>query len=89
MSVVKIHCTLGLNLLFRSAIYNRKCAYLSFGNSTPPQVTSAQFFRLWQLEMKKCRRFVETTAPWKMPVRQSLVNLRRCGAFIAAFTSEK
>jgi hypothetical protein len=24
-----------------------------------------------------------------MPVRQSLRNLKRCGAFIAAFTSEK
>jgi hypothetical protein len=52
MSAVKINSALGLNLLFHSAIYNRKCAYLSFGNSTPPQLASAQWslFRLWQLE---------------------------------------
>jgi hypothetical protein len=39
-------------IFLHSAIYNRKCAYLNFGNSTPPQLASAQwcFFRLWQLE---------------------------------------
>jgi hypothetical protein len=31
--------------------------------------------------------FVNTIAPWPVPVRQSLQNLR--GAFTAAFTSEK
>jgi hypothetical protein len=35
------------------------------------------------------RRFVNTIAHWPMPVRQFLCNLQMCGAFIAAFTSEK
>jgi hypothetical protein len=35
------------------------------------------------------RRFVNTIAPWPVPVRQSLHNLQRRGAFIAAFLSEK
>jgi hypothetical protein len=50
MSAVKIHTW--INLFFHSAIYNCKCAYLSFRNSTLPQFASAQwsFFRLWQLE---------------------------------------
>jgi hypothetical protein len=39
--------------------------------------------------MKKRRRFVNTSAPWPMLVRQSLSNLQRCGAFITAFTSKK
>jgi hypothetical protein len=38
--------------------------------------------------MKKWRRFVNTVAPWAVPVRQSLHILQRCGAFIAAFTNE-
>ncbi len=55
MLVVKTHCTLGLNLVS----YNRKCAYLSFENSTPPQLTSAQWslFRLWQFKNEEMEAF--------------------------------
>jgi hypothetical protein len=65
MSAVNIQGTLGL--------------YLSFKNSSPPQLTSAQWslFRLWQLKKKK--------GVLLTPLR----NLQMCGAFIAAFTSEK
>jgi hypothetical protein len=82
---VKIHYALGLNLFFHSAIYNCKCAYLSFGNSTPPQFASAQWslLRLWQLENE------EMEAAWQVPVKQSLRNLQRCGSTIATFPSEK
>jgi hypothetical protein len=40
-------------------IYNRKCFYLNFGNSTPPQLTSVQwsFFRLRQLENEEMEAF--------------------------------
>ncbi len=64
---------------FHSAFYNRKCAYLSFKNSTPPQLTSAQWslLRLWQLKKKK--------GVLLTPLR----NLQMRGAFISAFTSEK
>jgi hypothetical protein len=60
MSAVKI----GLNLFFHSAIYTCKCAYLNFGNSTPPQFASAQWslLRLWQLENE------EMEAAWQVPV---------------------
>jgi hypothetical protein len=40
-------------------------------------------FGIWK--MKKWRHFVNAI----LPVRQSLRKLKRCGAFIAAFTSEK
>jgi hypothetical protein len=66
MSALKIHCAPGF--FFHSAIYNRKCAYLSFSNSTPMQLTIAQWslFRLWQLEkMKIFRRFIHTIAQFK------------------------
>jgi hypothetical protein len=43
----------------------------------------------WKIKNKKWRFFVNTIAPWQMPVRHTLRNLQRCGAFIAAFTSEK
>jgi hypothetical protein len=43
-------------------------------------------FGNWKIN--KWRRFVNTIAPWPMPVRQSLRNLPRCGAFISAYTSE-
>jgi hypothetical protein len=33
--------------------------------------------------------YSNTIAPWQMSVRHTLRNLQRCGAFIAAFTSEK
>jgi hypothetical protein len=36
----------------------------------------------------KLRRFLNTIAPRPVPVRQSLHNLQRRGAFIAAFTRE-
>ncbi len=58
-----------------SAIYNRKCAYLSFENSSHPQLTSAQWslFRLWQLENEDMEALnVDTIAPWQMVVRQSV-----------------
>jgi hypothetical protein len=41
------------------------------------------------LAIRKLSRFVNTIAPLPVPVRQSLHNLQRRGAFIAAFTSEK
>jgi len=46
-------------LFFPSAIYNRKCAYQSFNNSTPPQLTSVQWslFRLWQLKNEEIEAF--------------------------------
>jgi hypothetical protein len=70
MSTVNIHCALGKNL-FHSAIYSRKCAYLSFGNSTLPQLTSEQWslFRLWQLENEEMEAFCNTITPWLVPVR--------------------
>jgi hypothetical protein len=34
-------------------------------------------------------RFDNTIAHWSKPERQLLRDLQRCGAFIAAFTSEK
>jgi hypothetical protein len=79
---VNIHYTLGLNLLFlHSSINNRKCAYLSFKNSTPLQLTSAQWslFRLWQLRKEE----IECVLLKPLPI------LQMYGAFIAAFTSEK
>jgi hypothetical protein len=79
---VNIHCTLGLNLLFfHSAIYNRKCAYLSFKNSTPLQLTNAQWslFRLWQLRKEE----IDCVLLKPLPI------LQMHGAFTAAFTSEK
>ena len=44
---------------FHFAIYNCKCAYLSFGNSTPPQLASVKWslFRLWQLENEEMEAF--------------------------------
>jgi hypothetical protein len=85
MSAVEIHCALELNLFFHPAIYNCKCAYLSFRNSTPPQFASVQWslFHLWQLENEEMEGFL------LMPVRQSLRNLQRCEVFIMAFTCEK
>ncbi len=91
MLAVKIQCTLGWNLLFLSTVYNCKCAYLSFKNSTHPQLASVQWtlFRLWQLENEEMEAFVNTIAPWPMPIRPSLRSLQKCGAFIPTFTSEK
>ncbi len=65
----------------RSAIYNRKWAYLSFKNSTPPQLTSVQWslFRLWQLQKEEIEGVLLT------PLRI----LQMWGTYIAAFTSEK
>jgi hypothetical protein len=62
MSAVNIHCALGLNLFFHSAIYNHECAYLSLKNSTPLQLTSAQWplFRLWRLKKEEIEAFVHT-----------------------------
>ncbi len=61
---VKIHCALGLNLFCHHAIYNRKCPYLSFENSTPPQLKSVQcsLLRLWQLENEELETFFNTIA---------------------------
>ncbi len=75
-----IHCALRL-IVFCSTIYNCKCAYLSFKNSTPPQLTSAQwsFFHLWQLKKE------ETESVLLTPLH--ILQMRR--AFIAAFTNEK
>jgi hypothetical protein len=59
VSAVNIHRTLGLNLFLHSAIYNRKCAYLSFKNSTPSILTIAQqsLFCLWPLEKEEIEAF--------------------------------
>jgi hypothetical protein len=74
-------CTWIKCFFFHCAIYNRKCAYLSFKNSTPPQLTSAKWslFRLWQLKKEEIEGVLLT------PLRI----LQMPGAFIAAFTSEK
>jgi hypothetical protein len=47
------------NFFFRYAIYNCECDYLSFQNSIPPQLTSAQWslFRLWQLKKEEIEAF--------------------------------
>jgi hypothetical protein len=37
------------------------------------------------MQNEESRRFVNTNVPLPMSVRQSLHNLQRCGAFIAAF----
>jgi hypothetical protein len=87
MSAVKIHCTLGLNLFFHSAIYKRKRA----SKAQPlcnEQVRNRLCSTFGNWKMKKCRLFV-SIVPWPLPERQSLRNLQKCGAFIAAFTSEK
>jgi hypothetical protein len=78
---VNIYCPLGLNLFFHSTVYNRKCAYLSFKNYIPQQLTSAQWslIRLWQLKKEEIESFLLT------PLRM----LQMHGAFIAAFTNEK
>jgi hypothetical protein len=47
------------------------------------------FFLPLAMRKTKMEAFFVTIAPWQMPVRHSLRNLQRCGAFIAAFTSEK
>ena len=75
-------CTWIKCFFFHCAIYNRKCAYLSFKNSTPPQLTSAQWswFRHWQLKKEEIFEAVLLT-----PLRI----LQMCEAFIASFTSEK
>jgi hypothetical protein len=54
-------------------------------------LASAQWslFRFWQLENKEMEAFINTIAPWPIPVRQSLRNLQMCGAFTAALTSKK
>jgi hypothetical protein len=53
---VKIRCAI---TIFHSAI-KRKCAYLSFKNSIPLQLTSSQcsLFRLWQLKNEEIQAFV-------------------------------
>jgi hypothetical protein len=59
MSSVNIHSALGFKSFFHSAIFNSKYAYLSFKNSTPPQLTSVQWslFRLWQLKKEEIEAF--------------------------------
>jgi hypothetical protein len=52
-------------------------------------VSNGLCFAFGNWKMKKWKRFVNIVVPWPMPVRWSLSNLERCGAFIAAFTSEK
>jgi hypothetical protein len=56
-------------------------AHLSFKNSTPPQLKSAQLslFRLWQLKKEEIKCVLLT------PLRILLMQV----AFTAAFTSEK
>jgi hypothetical protein len=74
MLAVKIHCELGLNIFFSFISYKRKFAYLSFGNSTHPQLASAMVFVLplaiWK--MKKWRRFGNNIATWLMPVSKAV-----------------
>jgi hypothetical protein len=55
------------------------------------QLTSAQWslFPLWQLENLEIEAFCKHHRAMAVPVRQSLHNLQRCRAFIAAFTREK
>jgi hypothetical protein len=62
---------------FYSAIYIRRCAYLSFKNSIPPQLTSAlwPFFRLWPVKKEEIEAFFNTIAQFT--------------TIIAAFTSEE
>jgi hypothetical protein len=78
---MNFHCALGSNLFFHSAINNCKCAYLSFKNSTLPQLTSAQWslFRIWQLKKEEMEGVLLT------PLRI----FQMSGAFMAAFSSEK
>jgi hypothetical protein len=49
---------------FITAIYTRKCAYLSFKNSIPPQLTIAlwSLFRLWPLKKEEIVAFFNTNA---------------------------
>jgi hypothetical protein len=65
---------------FHSAIYNRKCAYLSFKNSIPPQLTSAlwSLFRLWPVKKEEIEAFFDT-----------IVHFTKRAAFKGAFTSEE
>ncbi len=60
MSEVKINCALRINIFFSSAIYNRKCAYLNFVNSTAPQLASALrfLFCLWLLKNEEMVEFL-------------------------------
>jgi hypothetical protein len=62
---------------FYYAIYIRKCAYLSFKNSIPPQLTSAlwSLFRLGPVKKEEIEDFFNTIAQFT--------------TFIAAFTSEE
>jgi hypothetical protein len=64
---------------FHSTIYNRKWAYLSSEDSTPPQLTSAQWFlfRLWQLKNEE------------MEALTLLHSLQMRRVFIPALPSEK
>jgi hypothetical protein len=65
---------------FHSAIYNRKCTYLSFKNSVPPQLKSAlwSLFRLWPLKKEEIEASFLTL----------LRNLQTRAAFTAAFTMQ-
>jgi hypothetical protein len=58
MLAEKIHCALGL-IFFHSVIYKRKCAYLSFENSTTTQLASAQrsLFLHWPMENEEMEAF--------------------------------
>ncbi len=59
-------CQAILDILYTTEVffsfYSRKCAYLSFENSTPLQLTSAQlsWFRHWQFENNKIEAFFNT-----------------------------
>ncbi len=81
MSVVKMHCVLGLNSFFHSEIYNKKCTYLT-SETQPLRNLRVGRDGLWSTfsnkKMKKWRRLLTP-----------LCNLPRCGAFFATFTSEK
>jgi hypothetical protein len=87
MSAVKNPFALGLNLFFRSAVYNPISAYLNFGNSTPPQLASAQWSlsRLGQLENKKMETFCQHHCAVANTGKTVFAHLLRRRVFIAVF----
>jgi hypothetical protein len=85
MLMVKIHCTLGLNYFFIPQLTLVKCGYPTSCNW---QVRNVPCSVISNWKMKEWMRFVNTVTQWLMPVRQSLCNLQRLGAFTAAFTKK-
>jgi hypothetical protein len=53
-----------VKFFFHSSIYNHKCAYISFKNLIPPQLTIAlwSLFRLWPLKKEEIEAYFNTIA---------------------------